>query len=59
MGKYHINTGAEVQHKLEGTVYYSEVHIGHRIHQVPVSTDTSKNSAVFQSQEGLHRMKRL
>ena len=59
MTKYHVKTAAEVRHELEGAAFFSELDMGFGFHQVPLSTITSSNLAVFQSHEGLHRMKRL
>ena len=59
MTKYHVKTAAEVRHELEGAAYFSELDMGFGFHQIPLSTITSTKLAVFQSHEGLHRMKRL
>ena len=59
MTKYHVKTAAEVGHELEGAVYFNELNMGYGFHQMPLSTDTSQEFAVFQSQEGLNRIKWL
>ena len=58
MTKYHIITPQEVRQQLKGARYFSELDMGHGFHQVPLDPDTSRRS-VFQTHEGLHRMKRL
>lgn len=59
MTKFHVKTAAEVCHKLEGTAYFNELDMGYSFHQVPLSTITSSKLPIFQSHEGLNRMKRL
>ena len=58
MTKYHITTPQEVRHSIKGAKYFSEMDMGHGFHQVPLDPETSRKS-VFQTHEGLHRMKRL
>ena len=58
MTKYHVKTAAEVRHELEGAAIFSELDMGYGFHQLPLHPDTAKQ-AVFQTHEGIHRMKRL
>jgi hypothetical protein len=58
MTKYHVKTAAEVRHDLEGAAFFSELDMGYGYHQLQLHPDTAK-MAVFQTHEGLHRMKRL
>ena len=58
MTRYHITTPQEVRHQISGANFYTEMDMGHGFHQVPLDPETSRLS-VFQTHEGLHRMKRL
>ena len=60
MTRYHITTPQEVWHKIKIKVakFYKEMDMGHGFHQVPLGPESNRLS-VFQTQEGLHRMKRL
>ena len=58
MTKYHVPTAAEVRHDLENAAVFSELDMGYGFHQIPLHPESAK-MAVFQSHEGLHRMKRL
>ena len=58
MTRYHITTPQEVRHNIKDARYFSELDMGHGFHQVPLDQESSRSS-VFQSHEGLHRMKRL
>ena len=56
--KYHIQTPQEIRHELKEATVFSEMDMGWGYHQIPLDTQTQKK-AVFQTHEGLHRMKRL
>ena len=56
MTKFQVKTAAEVHHKLEGAAYFSELDVGFGFHQVPLSTITSRQLAVFQNHKDLHRL---
>ena len=58
MTKYHVPTAAEVRHTLENAAVFSELDMGYGYHQIPLHPESAKMS-VFQSHEGLHRMRRL
>ena len=42
-----------------GAAFFTELDMGYSFHQVTLSTSTSRKLAIFQTHEGLHRMKRL
>ena len=54
--KYHVPLPQEVRHQLTGAKVFSELDMGNGFHQIHMSADSQ---IVFQSHEGLHRMKRL
>ena len=56
--KYHIQTPQEIRHDLKEATIFSEMDMGWGFHQIPIDEDTQKK-AVFQTHEGIHRMKRL
>ena len=58
MTRYHIITPQEVRHQISGAKFFTEMDMGHGFHQVPLDPESSRLS-VFQTHEGLHRMKRL
>ena len=54
--KYHVVTPQEVRHQLEGSRVFTELDMVQGFHQVPLDPESQ---IVFQSHQGLHRMKRL
>ena len=56
--KYHVQTAAEVRHALDVAMVFSELDMGYGYHQLLFHPDTARRD-VFQTHEGLHRMKRL
>ena len=54
--KYHVTTPQEIRHQLEGAKVFSEIDMGNGFHQLPL---VEESQAVFQTHQGLHRMKRL
>lgn len=56
--KYHIQTPQEIRHELKEATVFSEMDMGWGYHQIPTDNHTQKQ-AVFQTHEGIHRMKRL
>ena len=56
--KYHVPTPQEIRHDLKEATVFSEMDMGWGLHQLEID-DTSKNNAIFQTHEGLHRMARL
>ena len=56
--KYHIQTPQEIRHELKEAKIFTEMDMGYGYHQIPIDQDTQKH-AVFQTHEGIHRMKRL
>ena len=54
--KYHVPLPQEVRHQLTGATVFSELDMGNGFHQIQMSADSQ---IVFQTHEGLHRMKRL
>ena len=56
--KYHIQTPQEIRHDLKEAKIFSEMDMGHGYHQLLIDEETSKK-AIFQTHEGVHRMKRL
>ena len=56
--KYHIQTPQEIRHELKEANVYSEMDMGWGFHHLTLD-DKAKESAVFQTHEGIHRMKRL
>ena len=56
--KYHVPTPQEIRHDLKEATVFSEMDMGWGFHQLELD-ETSKNNAIFQTHEGLHRMERL
>ena len=56
--KYHVKTPQEARHDLEGSTVFSEMDMGFGFHQLPLS-EASKETSIFQTHEGIHRMERL
>ena len=56
--KYHIQTPQEIRHDLKEAKIFSEMDMGHGYHQLEIDEETS-NNAIFETHEGIHRMKRL
>ena len=56
--KFHVRTPKEVRHDMVGAAVFTEMDMRMGFHQLPVTEKTSTRS-VFQTHEGLHRMKRL
>ena len=56
--KFHVQTPQEIRHELKEAKLFSEMDMGWAYHQVPIDEDT-KEKAIFQTHEGLHRMERL
>ena len=54
--KYHITTPQEIRHELNGASVFSEIDMGNGYHQIPLEKESQ---VVFQTHQGLHRMKRL
>ena len=54
--KYHITTPQEIRHELDGATIFTELDMVNGFHQVPLD---ESSQIVFQTHEGLHRMKRL
>ena len=54
--KYHITTPQEIRHELNGASVFSEIDMGNGYHQIPLDKESQE---VFQTHQGLHRMKRL
>ena len=54
--KYHVPTPQEIRHQLEGATVFTELDMGNGFHQLPLAKESQ---IIFQSHEGLHRMKRL
>ena len=56
--KFHVQTPQEIRHDLKEAKIFSEMDMGWGYHQIEIDTETSKRS-IFQTHEGIHRMKRL
>ena len=56
--KYHIQTPQEIRHELKEAIVFSEMDMGWGYHHLPLDEKAQK-TAVFQTHEGIHRMKRL
>ena len=54
--KYHVPTPQEIRHQLEGAKVFTELDMCNGFHQIPLSKESQ---IIFQSHEGLHKMKRL
>ena len=53
--KYHVQTPHEIRHDLKEAKIFSEMDMGWAYHQVELDEE-SKDKAVFQTHEGIHRM---
>ena len=56
--KFHVQTPQEIRHDLKEAKIFSEMDMGWGYHQIELDEE-SKDKAVFQTHEGLHRMERL
>ena len=56
--KYHIQTPQEIRHELKEARIFSEMDMGWGFHHILLDQEARKG-AVFQTHEGIHRMKRL
>ena len=56
--KYHIQTPQEIRHELKEAIIFTEMDMGWGFHQILLALSAQKQ-AVFQTHEGIHRMKRL
>ena len=56
--KYHVQTPQEIRHDLKEAKVFTEMDMGWAYHQIELD-ETSKNKAIFQTHEGIHRMERL
>ena len=56
--KYHVQTPQEIRHDLKEAKVFTEIDMGWAYHQIELD-ESSKNKAVFQTHEGVHRMERL
>ena len=54
--KYHVPLPQEIRHQLAGAEVFSELDMGNGFHQVQLDKESQ---VVFQTHEGIHRMKRL
>ena len=56
--KYHVQTPQEIRHELRNAKVFSEMDMGYGYHQMELDEESSRK-AIFQTHEGVHRMKRL
>ena len=56
--KFHVQTPQEIRHELKEAKIFSEMDMGWGYHQIKIDEET-KNKAIFQTHEGIHRMERL
>ena len=56
--KYHIQTPQEIRHELKEAKVFSEMDMGFGFHHLILDSE-AQQKAVFQTHEGIHRMKRL
>lgn len=56
--KYHIQTPQEIRHELKEAKVFTEMDMGWGFHHAELDKQAQKQ-AVFQTHEGIHRMKRL
>ena len=56
--QYHIQTPQEIRHELKEAKFFTEMDMGHGYHQLEIDEET-KDKAIFQTHEGVHRMERL
>ena len=55
--KFHVQTPQEIRHELKEAKIFTEMDMGWAYHQVPIDDET-KETTIFQTHEGLHRMER-
>ena len=56
--KFHVQTPQEIRHELKEARVFTEMDMGWAYHQVPIDEET-RETTIFQTHEGLHRMERL
>ena len=56
--QYHIQTPQEIRHELKEAKFFTEMDMGYGYHQLEIDEET-KDKAIFQTHEGVHRMERL
>ena len=56
--KFHVQTPHEIRHELKKAKVFTEMDMGWAFHQLPID-EATKEKAIFQTHEGLHRMERL
>ena len=56
--KFHVQTPQEIRHKLKEAKLFTEMDMGWAYHQVAIDDET-KETTIFQTHKGLHRMERL
>ena len=56
--KFHVQTPQEIRHELKEAKVFTEMDMGWAYHQVPIDEET-RETTIFQTHEGLHRMERL
>ena len=56
--QYHIQTPQEIRHELKEAKFFTEMDMGDGYHQLEIDDET-KDKAIFQTHEGVHRMERL
>ena len=56
--KFHVRTQQGVKHDMVGAAVFTEMDMRMGFHQLPV-TEKTRTRSVFQTDEGLHRIKRL
>ena len=56
--KFHVQTPQEIRHELKEAKLFTEMDMGWAYHQVPIDEET-RETTIFQTHEGLHRMERL
>ena len=56
--KFHVQTPQEIRHELKEAKIFTEMDMGWAYHQVPIDEET-RETTIFQTHEGLHRMERL
>ena len=56
--KFHVQTPQEIRHDLKEAKVFSEMDMGWGYHQIEIDEE-SKEKAIFQTHEGIHKMNRL
>ena len=56
--QYHIQMPQEIRHELKKANFFKDMYMGHGYHQLQIDEKT-KNKAIFQTHEGIHRIARL